>query len=391
VYSHRDRNLRPTELQLQSVADFLTNTETFDPRVSVAKVIGFMRERKLTEAFVEEEERTGIITLRDLLGVESITSTKASSVMSYVPRLNPNNNVGDAATLMFEYRIRSLPIYNKRKFLGKIDAQALIDKVIDSQDSIKVNRLMTANPITIEEQDDIGKARRIMIRRRIDQLPATRAGKLAGVVSSDSIVYNMLPLANRDSKGDLHSSRSKALVEDYDYPDFAQNDVRDSLRKVFQNMKKAERTYSVITSFDEIQGIITHRDFMRILTNQRPRDGIPMYMIGLPEDPFEAEAAREKFERIVKLIKRENPEIEEARAIIKAGETKSASKRYNVHVFIMSPKQRYSYEASGFELPDIFDEIERWGKRLVSREDKGSRRTRADPGALKSKPDLWVN
>lgn len=383
--------MNPIELKSLPVTELSTNVETLDPETSIAKVIGFMRERKLMEVFIDERERTAIVTLRDLLKVDNITSTKVSNVMSYIPKLNPNNNVGDAATLMFEYRIRSLPIYNNRKPVGKIDTGPIIDKVIDSQRAVKVNRLMTSNPITIDEKNDIGKARRIMIRRKIDQIPTTNGEELKGVVGSDSIVFNMLPVVDRDSKGNFRSSRSKDLVEDYDYPDFAQNDVSDPLSKVLENMKKAERTYSVITSFDEIQGIITHRDFMRILTSQEASDGIPMYVVGLPEDPFEAELAREKFERIVKLIRRGNPDIVEARAIIKAGETKAARKRYNVQVFVMSPRKMYNYRAFGFELPEVFDEVERWGKKLVERSDRGSRRTRADPGSPRGKPDLWVN
>ncbi len=384
--------MNPNDLRSQPVTDFATKIEPLEPDSSAAKVIGFMREKKLTEAFVDEVERTAIVTLRDLLGVENITSTKISTIMSYIPRLNPNNNVGDAATLMFEYRIRSLPIYNRGKPIGKIDAGSIVDKVIDTQKSVKADRLMTPNPITIDRRDDIDKARNIMIRRKIDQIPTTEDGKLRGAVSSDAIVFNILPLADRDLKGDLRSGRTKILVENYEYADFAHNDVTDPLGKVLENMKKAQRTFAILTNFtDEIQGIITFRDFMRMLTTPRTTNGIPMYMVGLPEDPYEAEAAREKFERIVNLIRRENPSILEARAIIKAGETKSARKRYRVQVFVKSPRQQYSYRAFGFELPDVFDDVERWGKRVVARRDRSAKRTRADPGSLRSRPSLWVS
>ncbi|MDH2900738.1 MAG: CBS domain-containing protein [archaeon] len=383
--------MRPSELQALPVMELSSNIEILNPELLVAKIIGFMRERKLSEAFVAEKERTAIVTLRDLLKVQNITTTKVSTVMSYIPRLNPNNNVGDAATLMFEHRIRSLPIYRNGKPVGKIDTFTIIDKVIDTQGNVRANRLMTPDPITLEKEDDIGKARRIMIRRRIDQIPVINDGKIHGVVSSASIVYNILPTPDRDPKGDMRSGRFKVPIENLADSDLVQNDVGDSLSQVFKEMKKAEKTYSVITSFEELQGIITHRDFMRILS-QKPSDGIPMYIVGLPEDPFEAEAAREKFSRIIKLVRKGNPDTLEARAIIRAGETKSARKRYQVQVFIMSPRRRDNYTAFGFELPDVFDEIESWAKKLVSRYDRRGKRTRADPGALSSdRPDLWVH
>jgi CBS domain-containing protein len=383
--------MNASELQSVPVMDLSNNVETFNPELSVAKVIGFMRERKLSEAFVEERERTAIVTLRDLLRVQNITTTRLSNVSSYIPRLNPNNNVGDAATLMFEHRIRSLPIYKGGKPVGKIDTTSIIDKLIDTQGKTSADRLMTADPITLDEHDDIGKARRIMVRRRIDQIPLTNNGKIKGVVSSANIVYNLLPPPDRDPKGDMRSGRFKAPAKNVADTDFVQNDVRDKLTEVFEQMKKLGKTYSVITSFDEIQGIITHRDFMRILS-QKPSDNIPMYMVGLPEDPFEAEAAREKFSRIVKLVRKGYPDTLEARAIIKAGETKSARRRYQVQIFIMSPRRRYNYTAFGFELPNVFDEIEDWAKKLVGRYDRRVRRTRPDPGSpFGERPDLWVH
>jgi CBS domain-containing protein len=382
--------MKPSELQALPVIDLSTSIETLSPELSIAKVIGFMRERKLSEAFIEERERTAIVTLRDLLRVQNITTTRLSSVMSHIPRLNPNNNVGDAATLMFEHRIRSLPIYRNGKPVGKIESTSIIDRVIDTQRNVRANRLMTSDPITLEEHDDIGKARRIMIRRKIDQIPVTNNGNIHGVLSSANLVYNILPTPDRDPKGDIRSGRFKTPVENLADTDFVQNDVRDTLSQVFEQMKKAGKNYSVITSFDEIQGIITHRDFMRILS-QKPTDGIPMYIVGLPEDPFEAEAAREKFARIVKLVRKGYPETLEARAIIKSGETKSARRRYQVQVFIMTPRRRYNYTAFGFELPNVFDEIENWAKKLFARYDMRRRRVRADPGALSyDKPDLWV-
>jgi CBS domain-containing protein len=383
--------MKPSDLQALPVTELSTSIETLRPELPIAKVIGFIRERKLFEAFVEERERTGIVTLRDLLTVQNITTTRLSTITSYIPRLNPNNNVGDAATLMFEHRIRSLPIYRGGKPIGKIDSASIIENLIDTQKNIRADRLMTPDPIILEKEDDIGKARRIMIRRKIDQIPLTNDGNIKGVISSANIVYNLLPTLDRDPKGDMRSGRFEVRVVNLADTDFVQNDVRDTLDKVFDQMKKAGRTYSVITSFDELQGIITHRDFMRVLS-QKPSDGIPMYIVGLPEDPFEAEAAREKFSRIIKLVRKGYPDTLEARAIIKSGETKSARRRYQVQVFIMSPRRRYNYTAFGFELPDVFDEIEDWAKKLVSRYDKHARRTRADPGALSSdKPDLWVH
>ncbi|MHB1908746.1 MAG: CBS domain-containing protein [Nitrososphaerales archaeon] len=379
------------DLRQLSVKDLSKPIEVLEADTSIAKVVGFLRQKNLREAFIEDLERTAIVTLRSLLDVQNVTNARLSTVASHIPRLNPNNNVEDAATLMFEYRIRSLPIYENGKPSGMIETTTIIEELMNSQSSLKANRLMTPDPITLDEWDDIGKARRIMVRRKIDQIPVTKQGKLNGVVSSESIVFNTLPSSDRQMKGDVREGRSELPIHKFSSPDSIQNNVTDSLGDVFVNMKKNNATYSVITNYDEIQGIITHRDFMRILTNPKTHDGIPMYIIGLPNDPFEAESTREKFTRVVSFIKRARPDIVEARAIIKAGETKAVRKRYRVHVFIMSPRQRYSYTASGFELPDVFDEIDKWAKTLVPDKERRKIRARADPGSVSGqRPDLWA-
>ena len=88
------------DLRQLSVKELSKPIEVLEADVSIAKVVGFLRRRNLREAFIEERERTAIITLRSLLDVQNITNAKLSTVASHVPRLNPNNNVEDAATLM---------------------------------------------------------------------------------------------------------------------------------------------------------------------------------------------------------------------------------------------------------------------------------------------------
>jgi CBS domain-containing protein len=342
--------LNLSELQRLPVTELSSPIELLDSDSHVSKATGLMRDRGLSECYVGERERTAIVTLRDVLKVQNSASTKLSTIMSYIPRLNENYSVADAASMMFEHRIRSLPIYRNGKPIGKIDSRSIIERLVESRPEARVDRLMTPDPITIEERDDIGKARRIMIRRKIDQLPVTTDGKLVACVSSESIVFHLLPTTDRDSKGDVRLGRSEIPVKEFQDTDMVQSDVKDTIKKVFADMKKLQRTYSVVTTFDdEIQGIVTHRDFMKLLAEAKPtNDGVPMYMVGLPDEAFEAEAAREKFTRIVNLIRKGYPDTLEARAIIKAGETKSARRRYRVQVFLMTPRTRYNYSASGF-------------------------------------------
>ncbi len=47
---------------------------------------------------------------------------------------------------------------------------------------------------------------------------------------------------------------------------------------------------------------------------------LPISIVGLSEDPFEAEAAKRKSETVVKQLARSLPDLLEARSVIKASE-----------------------------------------------------------------------
>ena len=373
----------PSKVKDLSVIDLMEPVKPLNSTDTASRAIGEMLESKLYEVFIEEPEKTAMITIRDILNVRDITTTKLSLIMSFVPRLNQYNTVSDAATLMFEYRIRSLPIYEEGELKGQINSHSIVKKMLESESKFGATAIMTSNPICLNASDNVSKARQMMRRKKIDQIPILKDGKLFGVITSDAIVSSTLPPVDQlRTQVDWRLGRLDVPVADLASGRVVANDAKDSLNAVFDNMNRASANYSVITNMDEVQGIITYRDFMKLLLKPRAADEIPMYIIGLPEDPFEAEAAREKFQRVVQLLRRGLPEMTEARAIIKAGETKAARKKYRVSIFIMSPYWRHSYSVFRYELPDAFDYIENWGKKLISKHQGIRRRERTDAGLI---------
>ncbi|MHB8568386.1 MAG: CBS domain-containing protein [Nitrososphaerales archaeon] len=369
-------------LKATNAEEFLLPARTINPSEPISKVIGRLKESNSYEAFIEENDRTAIITLRDILNVKSITTTKVSSIMHYLPRLTLSATVGEAARIMFEYRVRSVPIYNGSKLKGEISCKSIVDLLMETKNAEKVGLLMTSNPKCVSTMDDVAKARRIMLKEKVDQTPILKDNKLAGAITSSSIVFNLIPTADRNVKGDWRGTRFDIPVLDFVGDDYTSNDVKDSLNDVSNNMKRNESNYSVITNYDEVQGIVTYRDFMKLIVEQKVTvNNVPMYIVGLPDDPFEAQATTEKFTRVVSLLRKEYPDMEEARAVIKSGSTKASKSRYEVQIFVKTPRKQFSYEGAGYELPDVFDGISEWSKRKAARSEKNPRRrTRADPG-----------
>jgi CBS domain-containing protein len=354
----------------------------------MSKLVGTLRDRNIYEAFVQNNDAIGLITVRDLLNVRDIESTKIASAMHRVPKLRADSRVQEAAQIMFDYRIRSVPIVdNKNNVTGQVTSFSIIEKMVghNSAQNIRAENIMTPGPITLERSDEAAKARTIMLRRRIDHLPLLDQAKLMGIVTSSNLLFNLWPpeSAQKGAIGAEKQNRFEYPVENVADTDVVTSGVADTLPKVFSNIKSLSATYSLVTLWDELQGIITYRDFMKLLEDERrTKLDIPLYIVGLPEDPFEAEATRAKFTREVTQLRKSFPEIEEARSIIKTSKQTGARNRYEVQVMIKTPTKVHSYRDSGYELPDIYDSITNWMKKLLAASDSRPkrRRTRVDPG-----------
>jgi len=92
----------------------------------------------------------------------------------------------------------------------------------------------------------------------------------------------------------------------------------------------------------------------------------PCYIVGLPDSPAEASAARQKFERLSRELTKVLPTIEEIRAVVKSSNTAESNPRYEVSVEVYTPTQRHAFSEAGFSLTKIFDSMEPKMKRLLS-------------------------
>src|SRR5208283_124060 len=357
--------MKPDDLAALPVGELKTDARAFAPNDKVSVVIGFLKETNSYDALVEEGDRTCIVSIRDLIGLSSL-DTKLSTVMRQVPRLNQNNTTSDAATLMFEHRARSMPIYQGKKLIGQVTSPSIVSRLVDTSVRLKLSAIMTPQPITIKSSSPVSSARDLMTRKKFDQVPVVDEKGLVGIVTSNALVFNLMPRTDREVKGDWQRGRYAEWVGTYSEKGVTTNEITDSVHEVYENMSNQNRNYSLIMNAGEIQGIITYRDFMRVLTKKSLSPKVPLYIVGLPDDAFEAAMARQKFVDAVEVLGKSFPDITEARAIIKSGNTKAAKKKSEVKVLILSPRTKYSYSVFSYELADAFDQVHAWAKKTVS-------------------------
>ena len=348
------------------VADFTEAAPSFSSADTITRVIGYLNDSKEYDAIVEDGDKVSIVSVRDLLNVENITTQKLSKLMKQVPKLSGKDSIFAAAKLMFDYRLGSLPVYDGKKLLGKISRRAIAKALVEvNHFDESIGRIATPNPVCVDATDSAAKAKRLMADRKISPLPILKEKRLSGVVTSESIAFRKLPPTDRGVKGDSRVGRLDMDVSSLSDPQITTNEVTDTIGETLENMLRAGSHYSVVVNDSEVQGIVTFRDFLKLLPSSKDVQ-VPISIVGLPDDPLQSEMAKKKFQSSATLLSKAMPDMTEARAVIKSGESKAPKKRYQVQVLINSPDQRHSYEVSSYDLAKAFEEIEAWIKKIAS-------------------------
>ncbi len=331
---------------------------------SISQIIGILMDRESYDIFVPLSGKVAVLNIRDFLGIRNITSANPATMGKIIPALNSESTTAEAARLMSLYRLRALPLMEKNDIIGQISAKRIVQAIRDAMLVTHIRKtstsdIMTRSPIVISETDKIASAMTIMKRRRIDHLPVLQDHSLVGMLTSKDIVEIML-------RSERIGRKSLGIDETQDRLDIAiigiadknviTSNTDDTLRSVVDLMVSQNSTYCIIKAIDEVQGIITYRDIITLL-GEKVEEEIPIFLIGLPDDPLDAELAKSKFANLVKLLKKIYPDIEQARCRLKIRDTQGARKRYEVDANIISTHKVTNYVNDGWDLAKMFDEM----------------------------------
>lgn len=353
------------------VAELKTEPVAVPSSAPLTKVVGTLRKRNAYEAFIVDDAKIGMVSIRDILRAKHVRSRKASSLAMQIPHLTPETLVREAASVMTDYRVRALPIVKDGEAIGEITALSIC-KALHATTALDftVDKVMTSHPITVHVDDPLAKAKTLMSRRNIDHLPVLQDGETVGVVLSHRLLDSILPPERSMKHGCTPETRAlnrlsvKGLMEQPLICDAGQK-----TSSVLSRLIDRRKSYTLVGIGEEVQGIVTYRDFISKLLVKRRKTRVPAYIVGLPDDPFEAEAVRSKFMRAINLLKKSFPEILEARCTIKTSSPrgKRGRRRYEVKALVYTPHRMFVHSESGWDLPSIFDMISDRLKKAMTR------------------------
>jgi len=342
----------------------------------LSKIISTLIETGSYDVFIELSGKVAALNIRDIIGAKDIKTTRPSLVGKIIPELNRKSVVSESARIMSHYRMRTLPVVQNGRVEGQISAKRIVDSInkqlLVSKLKINASNIMTGDPLVIDSHKSVSTAMSIMKRRRIDHLPVVDNGILVGIITSSDIMKVMSPAERIGKKSiGINNAEDRLSVEvsGLANEDVITASVEESLQGVCDRIISAGSSYCIIKVWDEIQGIITYRDIVALL-GEKIEEDIPMFIVGLPDEPLDAELAKSKFANITKFMRRIHPDIEQARCHIKLRRVLGSRKRYEIDVHIRSTHGNISYTNVGWDLAKLFDEMNHALKKRVVHKNK---------------------
>lgn len=128
--------------------------------------------------------------------------------------ITPNVSVTEALRLMTERKIRRLPVVDRDgKLVGIVSDRDLllaspspatslaVWEIHELLAKLTVEKTMTAEVITVQEDTPLEEAARVMVDKRIGGLPVMKGSKLVGIISESDLFKTLLELLGGRRQG----------------------------------------------------------------------------------------------------------------------------------------------------------------------------------------------
>ena len=358
------------------VDSLVTPAIEIQPSNTVSDTINKIIKNNVYDIFCMDGDHVLATNVRTLLGGKNIADMNVGPFLSAIPFLTKNDIAQKAANIIAHYRIRAVPVVENNKIVGCVTAKSILD-LISKKDNkwIKANLILTSNPITISSSESIGSARKLMLSKRIDHLPVIDKNTVRQVLTSFHLLQTINPPESlgRRSIGMDKIGKFSTKIRNIGSTRIPKCTPSDDLNTIIQTMLDTDTTCCLVSLWDKLQGIITYRDILSLLSAKIESD-IPLYVVGMPEEQRNVDLITSKFSNTLKRIQNVYSEIQEAKVSIKKQRTGSKKKRegmYEVSVMITTPHSPpFIFKESGWDLSRVFENLSQKMRRILSKRSK---------------------
>lgn len=129
---------------------------------------------------------------------------KASDLMTPQPACaTPGDSIQDAARQMDSYNVGSLPVVeggDNTRIIGIVtDRDIAVRAVAAGRFDARVSDVMSANPSTVREDDDVGMVARLMSEQQVRRIPVVNGkGAVVGMIAQADLALRDGPIGDKE-------------------------------------------------------------------------------------------------------------------------------------------------------------------------------------------------
>lgn len=177
----------------KAVGDVLTKRFlVVDTEDTISFCQGIFREHHPRALVVMDKRKkyVGMLSERNIVrGSLDPSRTKVKSVYWKAPHVSPAQTIGEATRLMVENDLEYLPAFEGGRVVGLVTDDVILKMLSETPyGATKVEEVMTRDPVTVDEDDSIGKVVSKMRDQGVSRLPVLGEGRVVGLVTLHDVL-----------------------------------------------------------------------------------------------------------------------------------------------------------------------------------------------------------
>ncbi len=257
------------------VKDIMSEPVKIDKSERLGHALDQMEKNDLRRLLVTNKDKLGgVITTRQIarvlgarksLGMPASSLHVASATMDSLIKVLPDMQVDDAMALMQKTGV--LVVMDGEKVMGWVRPREVLSAVKVSGTAGDAMRV----PLTVNPNDRLVHARRMMLDRDVGRLPVVESGRLVGIISERDIARSMRAFRDlNDTASKQYARIFNILVSDVMTHDVQYVYVDTPLEEVKKIILEEDRGgLPVLNRREEVVGMITRRSILDYLARTR--------------------------------------------------------------------------------------------------------------------------
>ncbi|AFZ74857.1 CBS domain-containing protein [Natronobacterium gregoryi] len=220
---------------------------------------GVISEREVLQSHVEDDAKVAALT--------------KPSRNDPAPQISRDEDIRETARLLIEGNSKVAPVFEDDELWGVITNDAILEAVLDNLETLTVEDVYSADPVTVREDDGVGKAINRLREHGISRLPVlNESGYLTGVVTTHDIADFAIRKNDTTTTGDRVGDSQRLLdVPIYDImtSPVATTTLDVTAKEAVEQMLDRDYAGLMVTPEDDdrvVTGVVTKTDVLRALT-----------------------------------------------------------------------------------------------------------------------------